>query len=327
MDGGSRRSKTRVFVLGAGASKSCGLPLTNELFPEVLPKVAPRSRLLELIEYLYPHFRLSWRNYPRFEEFLSLLDVHLEFNPKVKRRHLFGNTEVQELKESLLSAVSRHLCDLVSGVDIRNKQMFRLAQELGPRDVVITFNWDTTLELALNELGRARDFSYVLTSKYMSLLKPHGSVDWYDSQNVRLKKDRVFSLIPGIGRIKVFEYFSFPHVQEQLVPVIVPPVIHKTFEYREFDRIWRDSWKALRRADEIYVIGFSLPPEDLHIRFVMRTAIRANEIERSRSDALRVVVVNPDRDVYLRFARLVVSKVRYLEAGFEDVSLDEIRGK
>ena len=79
----------RVFVLGAGASKSCRLPLTNELLPGVLPAIddpATRTGLEDFIRYLYPHFRSAWRNYPNLEELLSLIDTYLEFSPKVKRR-------------------------------------------------------------------------------------------------------------------------------------------------------------------------------------------------------------------------------------------------
>jgi hypothetical protein len=64
----------RVFLLGAGASKSCGLPLTNELFPLAISEIAKgktRKLIREFIKYQYPHFDRRWRNYPPFEEFLS----------------------------------------------------------------------------------------------------------------------------------------------------------------------------------------------------------------------------------------------------------------
>ena len=119
-------------------------------------------------------------------------------------------------------------------------------------------------------------------------------------------------------------YFRFPQVEKQIVPVIIPPTIKKEFPHKEFDRIWTDTWKALRRASAIHVLGFSLPPEDLHVRFVIRSAIRGNEASRTRS--LPVTIVNPDRNVFLRFARLVESPVTYFECGLEEVALDELLG-
>ena len=79
-------------------------------------------------------------------------------------------------------------------------------------------------------------------------------------------------------------------------------------------RVWRDTWKALRRSDDLYIIGFSLPPEDLHVRFVVRTALRVNEA--NRETTFKITVVNPDRGVFLRFARIVKTPIEYFEAGF-----------
>ena len=71
-------------------------------------------------------------------------------------------------------------------------RLFRdFAERLGPDDVVLTFNYDTLLEQALEDIGKP----YSLTPewwleddpvgdepswRYVDLLKLHGSVDWYD---------------------------------------------------------------------------------------------------------------------------------------------------
>ena len=47
------------------------------------------DQLLAFVEYLYPHFKKPWRNYPNLEEFLSLCAVYLVFRKKVKRKHAF----------------------------------------------------------------------------------------------------------------------------------------------------------------------------------------------------------------------------------------------
>ena len=87
----------RVFLLGAGASKSWGLPLTNELFPLALtkvPKRQTRTMIRDFIKYQYPHFARRWKNYPPFEEFLSLVDVYLEFADVIKKGHSFSTSDV-----------------------------------------------------------------------------------------------------------------------------------------------------------------------------------------------------------------------------------------
>jgi hypothetical protein len=101
-------SVQRVFLLGAGASKSWGLPLTNELFPLALtgvPKQRDRKLIREFIRYQYPYFQRRWKNYPPFEEFLSLVDIYLEFADVIKRGHSFSLEEVARIRKMLLLAI------------------------------------------------------------------------------------------------------------------------------------------------------------------------------------------------------------------------------
>ncbi len=168
---------------------------------------------------------------------------------------------------------------------------------LRPGDAVITFNWDLLLEEALYDLNKESE--YKLTDGAISILKPHGSLDWFDSKEVSIDRKLIFPLNEKFKRIQVFKRFRAPRISRPTVPVILPPVVNKKIVYDELQAIWRDAWLALRHASEIYAIGYSLPPEDLHARLTIRSAIRGNEkFERHRP---KVAVVNPDRGVYLRF--------------------------
>jgi hypothetical protein len=311
----------RVFLLGAGASKSWGLPLTNELFPLALTGVkkrASRDLIRKFIQYQYPHFRKRWKNYPPFEEFLSLVDVYLEFADVIKRGHSFSIEDVRQIRKELLLAISAVLHGARSGAAHSNVRRF--AQVLRPGDAVITFNWDLLIEEALYDMGT--DWEYGLQEKAISILKPHGSLDWYHRAELSIKPELFFPLNRRFRKIVVFRSFRAPRVEDPAVPVILPPVVNKKIEYKELQSIWRDAWLALRHAAEIYILGYSLPAEDLNARFTIRSAIRGNEkLERHK---LRITVVNPDRNVYLRFARLVEGNVKYYESGLQGVSLNEM---
>src|SRR6266705_1363311 len=98
----------RVFLLGAGASKSWGLPLTNELFPLALtgvPKRQDRKLIRDFIQYQYPHFHRRWKNYPPFEEFLSLADIYLYLADVIEGGHSFSIEDVARLRKELLLAI------------------------------------------------------------------------------------------------------------------------------------------------------------------------------------------------------------------------------
>jgi hypothetical protein len=310
-------------MLGAGASKSCGMPLTNQLLQEVLQKIRDdkfRDRLCNFIHYLYPHFDSKWENYPNLEEFLSLIDVYGEFSGKVKRSHLFTPEEVKELKDDLLRGICSYMHTKTSNLEIRKTVFYALAKCLQPEDTIITFNWDLLMERALTEAGV--DYNYHPRPNTISLLKPHGSIDWFDRDLVSLADRKCFSLVPEIGRIKVFTLFRPPKLRSGTVPIIIPPAVRKVWDCLEFDKLWRETWRALRYADEIYVLGFSLPPEDLHVRFVIRSAIRGNEKERD-SD-LKLALVNPDALVLLRFSRLLESPIRFVETRLENVEIPSL---
>ena len=79
---------------------------------------------------------------------------------------------------------------LIEAIPRKIPSLYRkFAKQLSPNDVVLTFNYDTLLEQALDEIGKP----YTLTpewwlsrdlpesgQEYVDLLKLHGSVDWYD---------------------------------------------------------------------------------------------------------------------------------------------------
>jgi hypothetical protein len=313
----------RVFLLGAGASKSWGLPLTNELFPLALtkvPKHQSRTMIRDFIKYQYPHFTRRWKNYPPFEEFLSLVDVYLEFADVIKRGHSFSPSDVASIKNELLLAISDVLLEPLPKAE--RSRVTKFAKLLRAGDAVITFNWDLLVEEALYDLNK--EWEYKLTDGAISILKPHGSLDWFDCEKVSIDRKSIFPLNEHFKRIQVFKRFRAPRIPTPAVPVILPPVINKKIVYEELQAIWRDAWLALRHASEIYVIGYSLPPEDLHARLTIRSAIRGNEnFERHRP---KVAVVNPDRNIYLRFARLMNGSVKYFETGLQGVSLKKLVG-
>ena len=110
------------------------------------------------------------------------------------RKHylrLLGSDEYFEQGSRSIVAALR----AIQGILIRETpsdtpKLYRdFAQRLGPRDVVLTFNYDTLLEQALDGVGKPYSLTpewWLKTDpggfepRFVDLLKLHGSIDWYD---------------------------------------------------------------------------------------------------------------------------------------------------
>jgi hypothetical protein len=201
-------------------------------------------------------------------------------------------------------------------------------ENLREGDTIITFNWDLTLERALEEFPGDPGFLYTYSrsreEKRFSLIKPHGSIDWFERRAIRGRVsdshvgsfDRVLCYYPRFDRAENPELIEVP-------PVIVAPVADKEFKYDFLKRTWRFVYRAVSDAAELHIIGYSLPREDQFARLVFRRAIR-NNIHRARERNARPVkvrVVNPDPAAEGTFSRLVgreVGDFEFRQALFED---------
>lgn len=153
----------------------------------------------------------------------------------------------------------------------------------------ITFNYDTLIEEALTSLQHP--FSYGFPAKTTdqdpsvhdlalspgsktAVLKLHGSTNWaYPRQ--RGTRMTVFS--------------SYDHIRmEKYIPELVPPTWHKSFE-GPLSHVWQQALAAISRATRLVVIGFSMPPTDLHFKYLIAAALRENISLRE------ILFVNPDQ--------------------------------
>jgi hypothetical protein len=80
-----------------------------------------------------------------------------------------------------LSYLERDLCDVILEKDIKAdlEPITRWAKALGPNDSVVTFNYDTLVERALAEVGKAWNHGMPQESGGgIAVSKLHGSIDW-----------------------------------------------------------------------------------------------------------------------------------------------------
>jgi hypothetical protein len=324
----------RVFVIGAGVSASCGIAVANQILREAVMRMedtdsAKTSRIHDLLRYLYPNFEIRLRNYPNIEDFLNLLEMAKRFNSEeFITSSLWSVRRLNEVKRHTLRAVTDYLWDRMA--DKRKQQnISEFANgNLREGDTIITFNWDLTLERALEEYRGDPGFLYTYSDKreekHFTLLKPHGSIDWFAKKAVHglVPEKNLGTLDDQLCYYPRFNRADHPRLLE-VPPVIVPPVALKQFGFDFLKRTWRFVYRAISRAKELYMIGYSLPREDQFARLVFRRAIRNNILKaRTRSaQPVRVEVINPDPLTEITFSHLVGSEVKdfnFHQACFED---------
>lgn len=267
-----------VYVLGAGFSRaiSGGMPLMNELGDEV------KARLPEL-------FRGDQDARGTFEDWLSLRVTALPFlnGWQNSRRAADAERMIAEIAEILderVNAASSPTCP---------EWLLRLVKIWhAERAIVITFNYDTLVERAINEASLAlfdqHGASAVLadqqvfpsppappavyhmdngtsTAKSMQLLKLHGSLNWYwssgDSTGSTLTRVRERSTYAN--RSLVAESHDFTGVRT-LDRFLIPPVSTKNAYYTPYltNTLWRAAHKAIRVTNRLTLMGYSMPKTD-----------------------------------------------------------------
>lgn len=323
---GRKPRRARVFVLGAGVSASCGIPVAKDILREALVMLGNEDkpvqrRIHKLLEYLYPSFTEHLQNYPNIGDFLNLLEMARVFNrEEFIQSQLWPPEELDLIDRSILKAVTdyiwgrmreegaiRGICDFVKCC-------------IKSGDTIITFNWDLTIEQALEREGTC-DFWYTPPAEVL-LLKPHGSIDWFERKRLPRSKSGAGALRLD-ERLSVYPRFSFAEYQELRAcePVIVAPVFQKQFNWEFLRATWRRVYRAISRATDVYVVGYSLPREDQFARFVMARALRNNRLktERGEKRPLTLTVVNPDEAVRTTFTKLAGEggRFRFVEARCE----------
>jgi len=181
----------------------------------------------------------------------------------------------------------------------------------------ITFNYDLALDYALFHQGvpfqyhisgagsRMPDGGYGLP-----LLKLHGSINWGTCQKCNALVPRGVSearFDPWDSKYVIFDLGSTidkkTHCDMPIKgpPILVPPTWNKTDYQGALAQIWKKAAEELAEAENIMVVGYSLPETDSFFRYLFSLG------SQSPTRIKRFWVFNPDpsREVEKRFRQLI----------------------
>ena len=271
------------------------------------------------------------------EEAEAAVAKHRSFGSEVK--------EYRDVRMKLLWAMEsyflhRNHLDKQSYACPKWEVLRRFGKLLESGDIVITFNYDSTIERVLldqekwapgdgygtdlvfqqNQYDKTRvDFP----PSMVKVLHLHGAIGWYSkptfSPDFRpsaegggaiprealspapLETEIALDplLLQGLGIHNVDA--SLPHRPPNESQILLHPSFLKAYggedrPYQPFSRLWKMAAGMLRSAEEITIIGYSLPPADNAAWTLLHTTC----------DPERTMIVNPDKSILRnRYGRLL----------------------
>ena len=330
----------RVFILGSGFSRDAGYPLTNQLrkrfgdfvrrhgedyqkpweqFKQWRDRQIARGGSQAHIcsnqnpEYLFTYLDIASKAFPDGEEGRAVVDDEP------------SDAAVEESPlHSLLLVMSRYFASKHLTNRIRDRKMYKsfFSSCIRDGDVIITFNYDTLPERFLLKSSKwcpgdgygfgpnlERECLRASISKPTStvkILKLHGSVGWLSGGHLPENKITLsnkllegFGLIPRTDR----DWDDLPK------RVMLAPSFVKIFEHPEYYNLWSQAAQALRDAEDVVVIGYSLPEAD-----GAAVALVTGALQSKRS---RLLVVDPAADeLRERYKMVTGGRVSTVKEGF-----------
>jgi|SRR5882672_2958281 len=320
-----------IYVIGAGFSAGLGYPLTSNLLVRLwgVLDVHLQEQLTRVIAFHHPGFTPdTFTSFPNVEQLLSEMLVNEElFHASRQYEGKFTKETLRRLQRDLLLSITDWFHELSKRVKPNNPEAtwLRTFRERVRKEnaAIISFNWDLILDELLfgSELDKA---SYGFTRPLGGtpvLLKPHGSLNWFEHEqgqhlvgSKRILLHRTKRPRGGGNAIYAFREFRAPvsSAGRRYTPLIVPPIHLKRFEKPVFRALWRNCTSLLSTAKTVTFLGYSMPSADLHAQFIIRCGfnnqVQGELLEGGRAKptgAAIVTIVNPDGAAAKRIAQVV----------------------
>jgi hypothetical protein len=314
------RIRETVYVIGAGFSFGLGYPLTKSLLIDAwdwLPADS-KDQLEEIIKFHHPAFKLTrTTSFPNIEQLLTEMVVNLQmFNASRPAEGRFTKKQLAESYEILLFAIATWFHELYKKAN-KTKWLPKIIERLRHEDAaIVSFNWDLILDHVLFG-GALNSANYGLSSRLGDgpvLLKPHGSLNWYEGTQLEYVKDaKRVKIVHSSDATKCVHAFLRPRgvkstAGKRYTPLIIPPTYLKDFTPTIFQQLWRTCTDVLSTPKRLIFLGYSLPAADLHAQFIFRCGFYNQLNGRLRdgggrypaTGAAEVIIVDPDQDAARR---------------------------
>jgi hypothetical protein len=288
-----------VIFLGAGATKSCGGPRTDEILPLVLRTPDPQSAALtDFLTRLFHVNPLSPPDqFPGLPLVMSLLDTALErrqdFHPEWDRQRVSEVRQMIELRifdlleEKLFKATTNNHWDLLQKV-----------YPSPSTPCVVSTNYDLVMDTAIMFASEDRtpggglpDYRiqiqtlfYKECAHFGALLKLHGSLNWLycrTCQRVEIGASESRKYLKVLQRLvgpSLEQSYSrdgneCPSCNTRMRPLLIAPSHLKDYRNPHLAQVWYEAERVLREADRAIFIGYSLPDDDVEVVYLLKRSL------------------------------------------------------
>lgn len=315
------RIRDTVYVVGAGFSAGLGYPQTKTLLIDVWDRLdsSSQGQLRKIIKFHHPSFRSRRKtSFPDIEPLLTEIQVNLDlFDASRPSEGGFTKKKLIGARKELLTTIADWFHELFKKADKTSWLSKFIKQIQNENAAIVSFNWDLVLDQLLFK-DQLNDETYGLSDELSTgpiLLKPHGSLNWYEAQQIpNVDSSKRTVIFPNENEVERIEVFRRPRAirsgsGQKYTPLIVPPTYLKDFNRPIFRQIWNRCTDVLSTPKRLVFLGYSLPAADLHAQFIFRCGFY-NQIEgRLKEDGrdrhpetgpAEVTIVNPDQDAARR---------------------------
>lgn len=273
-----------VYVLGAGASKHVGYPLASTMGAEMIAWMSTRDRYRDTAEAIKETFGGA----PNIEDVITALDdiiTSLEGAKELEDRE--RRTLAAHQRSKLAEVLPQWFVEIHGNPAPAYKQFAENIVQ--PGDVIITFNYDDSLERELKRVGNwdvSQGYGFQIGNveqpSPVRVLKLHGSMNWlvsiFNGATFGAFAISGFNSLGACPRIAT-DFLKFLGYEDMKgtfpggggFPSVILPGRTKVFQYSTsfgpehkefFDSLWSQAASALKRADRIVLCGYSLLPVD-----------------------------------------------------------------
>ena len=308
-------AQNRVFILGAGFSASAGIPLTSDLLRNSMRIFEVECNgIFQRVEGYAKELQWQTDDKPDFSQVsFSDLCTHLEF---VELNEFAGGERWSNVGSREKLALRFYLAKCIAAVtpkaDAIPNLYIEFAKQLHDRDLVISFNWDCLLELAILRVGKT--YNYNFGDQGIQLIKPHGSINWRlnEPENLGVPSNTLqwqpIGFAQGLieqeiwhtGRLLDGSVWNQYRPLGEVQPFLVLPGYGKAFDVRSNATLWYRPGFAFMASRDIYIIGLGLAEDDHFIRSFF--------LDRLPVGKRQIFIINPDKRASENYAFALRSK-------------------